>query len=147
MQDRLIGQVLCEMRVLNEADVKEVLNHQRRTRQKFGQIAIRWGLATAEQVWEAWARQLVARGAADLGELGLDTPALECLSLADARRLSIAPLRLWGGHLVVAGPPDTEAHVIDELVEKSGCQVHVCPCDRQTIQAYLDQLWKRVCVA
>ena len=53
-----IGCILRDMGVLTEVDIDEILDQQSRSGQKFGLIAMRWGLATPEQVWEAWARQL-----------------------------------------------------------------------------------------
>jgi hypothetical protein len=55
-----IGQILVEMGVLSSGQVDEILTHQQLSRQRFGQIAVAWGWAKPQDVWQAWAMQLVA---------------------------------------------------------------------------------------
>lgn len=135
-----IGEVLCRMGVIDETHIAGILAHQRQTRQKFGQIAIRMGLATHEQVWEAWARQLADQEEIEPGEIGCDTHALEVVPLSTARRFGIVPLRLWGQHLVVAAPPDLPRERLDELAEMTQCRIHVCNADRSSIRRHLRRL-------
>ncbi|GMV97717.1 MAG: hypothetical protein HRF43_19365 [Phycisphaerae bacterium] len=140
MQGLRIGEILCEMGVLSANDVQRILKHQSRTRQKFGQIAVRWGLATQDQVWEAWARQFAARERLDLSTAGSDTNAWKRVPAAMARRFEVVPLRLWGRHLVVAGPTDLTESAINDLAAATGCQVHVCPAERSAVTSYLKAL-------
>jgi hypothetical protein len=140
MRDKRIGEVLCRMGVIASHDISRILKHQRRTRQKFGQIAIRWGLATHEQVWEAWARQLAERDGVELEAVGNDTAALELIPLSTARELGIVPLRLWGRHLVVAAPSELSAELMDQLCGQTGCTIHVCISDTHSIHDRLKRL-------
>lgn len=140
MQGTRIGEVLRQMGVITDRDVERILVHQRCTRQKFGQIAVRWGLATQEQIWEAWARQFAARGGWDPTELGSDTAALEAVPRQTCRRLGIVPLRRWGQHLVVAATGDLTAHEKEQLARESGCQIHVCASEASNVQKHLKSL-------
>lgn len=147
MQDTRIGEVLCRMGILQKEDVGRILREQRHTRQKFGQVAIRLGMVTQEQIWEAWARQLAEREGLELDAVGSDTPALETLPLATAWRLGVAPLRLWGRHLVVAGPADLTSDTLEQLARETGCQIHVCVSDPASIREHLQRLSESVCAA
>ena len=71
-----IGQILREMGLLTDQDTCEILEQQHRTGRRFGQIALAWGLATPEQIWTAWSKQLAEhRQYVDLDEVGVDTNA------------------------------------------------------------------------
>ena len=135
-----IGEVLYRMGVIDETHIAGIMAHQRQTRQRFGQIAIRMGLATHEQVWEAWARQLADQEEIEPAEIGSDTHALELIPRSTARRFGIVPLRLWGQHLVVAAPPDLPRDRLDELADATECCIHVCNADRSAIRKHLRRL-------
>lgn len=122
-----IGVILRDMGVLDDQDIQEILEQQRRTGQKFGIIAMRWGLATPDQVWEAWARQLELEDReADLDELGTDSIALHRLTPERVFRYRVWPLRLWGDHLVIATAQDCPTSVLEELAAQLGVIVHRC---------------------
>ncbi len=143
MREARIGEVLCRMGVIARQNIPAILAHQRQTRQKFGQIAIRLGLATHEQVWEAWARQLAQREGIDLAETGSDTAALELIPLSTARQIGIVPLRLWGRHLVIAAPPDLPKDTLAKLANTTHCRIHVCIADCAAIRRQLRELAAR----
>lgn len=147
MRDTRIGEVLCQMGIMHRGDVYRILVQQRRTRQKFGQVAIRLGLATQEQIWEAWARQLAEREGIALEEVGSDTPALETLPPAKARSLGVVPLRLWGQHLVIAAPPNLSRETLEQLARETGCRIHVCVSEPRSIRSHLERLTDSICAA
>jgi len=143
MATNRIGAILVEMGVLTEADVQAVLEHQRRTRQKFGQIARAWGLVTDDQLREAWCLQIARyQPSVDPDEIGLDTEAVERVNGEVARYFNVLPLRLWGDHLVVAtGELPSERPRLRELDEVVGCKVHFCLCDPEKIDTYLAKVY------
>jgi type IV pilus assembly protein PilB len=147
MLDTRMGEVLCRMGIIQKEDIDRILSQQRRTRQKFGQIAIRLGLVTQEQIWEAWARQLAEREGIDLDAVGSDTPAVETLPLATARRFGVVPLRLWGQNLVVAAPADISGATLEQLARETGCQIHVCVSTSSSIREHLQRLSEAMCAA
>ncbi len=138
-----IGEILVEMGVLSEADVAAILEHQKRTRQKFGQIARAWGLATDEQVWEAWSTQIARfQRHVDPDEMGLDTDAIARVDGEVARYFNVLPLRLWGEHLVVATAdlPATRPR-LEELPQVLGCKVHYCLCKAEKVDEHLTRAY------
>ncbi len=136
-----IGRILQEMGILSEEDVEEILDHQARTGQRFGLIAMRWGLASPEQVWEAWARQLSLEvREADLDELGTDSVALARVSPELVIRYRVWPLRLWGDHLVIATAPDCAPQVVDELASRLKLKVHRCIVPAAQIEEFIRHL-------
>lgn len=122
-----IGQILQDMGVLDERDIEEILDQQARTGQKFGSIAMQWGLASPEQIWQAWAVQLSAETReGDLDELGTDSAALFRVSSDLVVSYRIWPLRIWGDNLVIATAPDCPESIIKELASRLNLNVHRC---------------------
>jgi len=141
MRAPLIGEVLCEMGLLTAEQVKQILEVQQQTRQKFGQIAVQMGLVTAEQVWQAWAEQMsYRRRFVDLNEVGIASTAVERVTVSTARALGVVPLRLWGDHLIVAASPDLPSRDLTELAEQTQCQVQACMAFPESIRYHLDRL-------
>jgi hypothetical protein len=137
-----IGCILRDMGLLDDHDIEEILDQQSRTGQKFGHIAMRWGLATPEQVWQAWAHQLSFEARqADLDELGTDSTALLRVAPEIAIQYRIWPLRLWGDNLVIATAPDCPTDVIDELSERLGLNVHRCVVPGWQLDDYIHRFY------
>ncbi len=137
-----IGQILREMGVLTDRDIVEILDQQTRTGRRFGQIALAWGLATPEQIWTAWSRQLAEHQQyVDLDEVGIDTNAIERVSSVIARYYHVVPLRLWGDNLVVAVPDNGDHGSLDDLPVLLDCEVHSCLCDPKQVDDYLDRVY------
>jgi type IV pilus assembly protein PilB len=140
-----IGQILLEMGVLSDKDIEEILDQQERTGRKFGQIALAWGLATPEQIWEAWSKQLAEQHHhVDLDEVGIDTNAINRVSSVLARFYHIVPLRLWGDNLVVATPSNADHGDLSDLPVLLGCNVHQVFCEPKQVDEYLDRVYGRV---
>ena len=141
MHAPLIGEVLCEMGLLTAGQVEQILELQKQTRQKFGQIAVHMGLVTAEQVWLAWAEQMsYRRRFVELNEVGIAPAAVERVTVSTARALGVVPLRLWGDHLIVASAPDISPSNLTELAEQTQCQVQACMAFPESIRYHLDRL-------
>lgn len=122
-----IGSILRDMGILEDRDIQEILEHQKRTGQKFGVIAVQWGLAQPEHVWQAWAQQLSMEiREADLDELGTDSTALFRVTPDLVAEYRIWPLRLWGDNLVIATAPDCPAEVVEEVGRRLNLNVHRC---------------------
>jgi type IV pilus assembly protein PilB len=137
-----IGQILLDMGVLTSRDVEEILEQQQRTGRRFGQIALAWGLATPEQIWTAWSKQLADHDHhVDIDEVGIDTNAVEQVSGVIARYYNIMPLRLWGDNLVVAVPENGDHRSLDELPILLDCRVHACLCSPEQVNKYLDKVY------
>ncbi len=137
-----IGDILREMGVLCSVDITRILLEQKRTGERFGQIAIAWGLARQEQIYEAWARQLVnERRSVDLDDFGVEAQALGKLSPAQAHEFRALPLRCWGSHLVVAlVSMPLDCLILEDIARASGLEhVYPCYCSREQLERYLDK--------
>ena len=98
-----IGELLRRLVPLSAHDVDEVLQEQRGTPRRFGEIAISLGLCRPEHIWKAWAAQttdVVQR--VDLREMGIDAQAAARLPFETAQRLGVIAVRASHGQLVVA---------------------------------------------
>lgn len=133
-----IGTILCEMDVLTDADVRAILDVQCHTGQKFGTIAMRLGLATPEQIWEAWARQLATTPReVDLDELGTDSDALACVGCEAIVRHRVWPLRRWGNNLVIATGSATSARAVSLLTQQLELNVYRCVAPDEQLERYI----------
>lgn len=141
MQVPPIGCILRDMGVLDDQDIEEILDQQTRSGQKFGLIAMRWGLATPDQVWEAWAKQLTLEvREADLDELGTDSTALLRVTPEVVIKYRIWPLRLWGDHLVVATASNCPAKVLEDLANELKLTIHRCVVPEAQIDEFVHYL-------
>jgi type IV pilus assembly protein PilB len=137
-----IGEILRDMGILTERCVEEILEQQKRTARRFGQIALAWGLATPEQIWTAWSRQLTEQHHhVDLDDVGIDTNAVTRVSSVLARFYRIVPLRLWGDNLVVAAPDNAEHGNLEDLPSMLGCRIYQCYCDPAQVDEYIRRLY------
>ena len=141
-QSTRIGDILRGMDVLTTVDITRILLEQKRTSERFGQIAIRWSLATEEQINEAWARQLVAeRRSIDLDDFGVDPQALRTLTPEQAHNFRAMPVRCWGSHLVVAlVSMPLDCQILRDIGDACGMDhVYPCYCSREQLERYLDR--------
>jgi hypothetical protein len=138
MQNSKIGQILSKLVPLTDQDVEEILCQQAVTRQRFGEIAISWGLCNSEHVLRAWANQTANQGErVDLNYIGVDGQAIGALPSALAFYFHAIPIRILSDLLVVAVADESvvpvlrdylkdvrpelrfvvaDAHVVDEMV-------------------------------
>jgi hypothetical protein len=76
----------------------------------------------------------------DPQDVGIDTQAVERVTIPIARAMKVVPLRLWGDNLVVATVPDVRPETVRDLAEVTGCTVYVCMAFPESIQYHLDRL-------
>jgi type IV pilus assembly protein PilB len=111
-----IGELLCQLVSLSGHDIEEILEEQRYTGRRFGEIALAWGLCTPADVWHAWSDQL-GQGVqyVNLKSVGIDTQALSLLPGELAARYEVIPLRAVGNRLVLAASEASLARAQAEL--------------------------------
>jgi len=130
----LFGDLLRQVATLSGHDVEEILQEQKGTRRRFGEIALSWGLCEPRHVWEAWGRQLErADGKVDLDQLGIDTQATAFLSREEALRLEAIPIRLNENELIVAVATMLEAPYPVALVGDGTRRLKLVRADREQI--------------
>jgi len=119
-----IGEILRRSVPLSRQDVDEILEDQKTTRRRFGEIALSWGLCEPEHVWSAWCRQL-ADGCdrVDLSELGIDAQAAAVMTPDVARKHRVIPVRRGEGEIVLACDEPLSDRCVAELRALLGVRV------------------------
>ena len=133
-QRQRIGEILRRTVPLSRQDVDEVLEDQKTTRRRFGEIALSWGLCQPEHLWSAWCKQLTSSGAerVDLQEIGIDAQAAAMMPPEIARQLRVVPLRMSETEVVVACDEPLTDRVAGELKLLLGLRVkHVLAATEQ----------------
>lgn len=131
-----------EMGVLTSWQVEQILEHQKLSRQRFGQIAVSWGWAKTQDIWQAWARQLAGEDrVVDLDAVGIDTAAVEKVPPAVAWQYRAIAIRTWGENLVLAVPEHLASLARRELPTLLGGNLYFCLADQQQIAQTLDRVY------
>jgi len=103
MTTKRIGTLLVERGVLDESQVQRILEAQEVRHQPFGKVAHEMFGVDESAIWEAWAEQVGPTcKPVELEHEPSDPEALAIVSVEEAWRLRILPLRREGGNLVVA---------------------------------------------
>lgn len=135
-----IGQILSESVPLSEHDVEEILNEQKSTRQRFGDVAMSLGKARPEQVWQAWLTQLKAQPV-DLGRFSPDPTAVNCVPADMALSMNFVPLRIRGNELVVASASELSADDKWKVEHTCGVRLFVAQASEMAVIAALARLY------
>jgi Type II secretion system (T2SS), protein E, N-terminal domain len=102
-----LGQLLIDAGLINQAQLDDALFEGSRTGERVGEVVVRKGLVTEDDVArllaEQWELDYVERSA-----IWFDADALARLSREDAQRLEALPTRIEGGRVVVAVAEPTE---------------------------------------
>ncbi len=137
-----MGEVLSEIVSLSTHDVCEILEQQSATRQRFGQIALSWGLCRPDDVWEAWRRQVIGRTPrVELRRTGVDAQATSYLPGSLAVRLGALPIRVVGHQLIVAASDASLAHAAELLPRRAPVPVSFVLADAADLDAHLQRYY------
>ena len=144
MQRAPIGQVLSRMGKLSSIDIDEILEQQAVSHQRFGEIAVSWGLCEPVDLCEAWCVQF-SEGveAADLACGAIDARLVLSLPARLARQLHIVPLVSIADQMVVAAAQPVDGDQWMALLEATGMDVRFVLAEPQAIAAALDVYYPR----
>src|SRR5688572_85028 len=119
-----IGEILRRSVPLSRQDVDEILEDQKTTRRRFGEIALSWGLCQPEQLWSAWCNQLTDdRQRVDLHAMGIDAQAAAMMPPDVARARRVIPVRIGENEIVVACDEPLTEQCLAELKAVAGMRV------------------------
>lgn len=110
---RRIGQLLQEIVPLSAHDVEDILQEQKSTRQRFGDVALSLGLVRPEHVWKAWIRQIESETTeVDLDQVGVDAQVVNLLPRPVVCQYRLLPIRNSGEEVLIAceNLPDEHTH-------------------------------------
>ncbi len=141
MRKTRIGEVLCKMVRLSEMDIEEILQEQHVGGQRFGEIAVSWGLCEPKHVWDAWFQQLSGQmPRIDLDEVGVDVQALAFVPRSIALEYNLIPMRVFGDQMVVAVPHDS-AKIPAEIFDRCHKNVRFVCADAGQIRRAIDSAY------
>jgi hypothetical protein len=139
-----IGEVLRRLVPLSAHDVDEVLQEQRGTPRRFGEVAISLGLCRPEHIWKAWATQSTESVQhVDLNEVGIDAQAVGALPRDIAMKFGAIAIRAGQGQLVVATSDvcfDEAAMALPTLVKT---KIKFIIADAKQIQEAMDHYYRK----
>ncbi|HSJ14247.1 MAG TPA: ATPase, T2SS/T4P/T4SS family [Longimicrobiales bacterium] len=128
----VIGQHLLTAGVLDEAQLEQALEEQRRTRERLGEVLVRRGIAP-EHVARALAVQLrLPFAAAPLRPQG---EALKLVDAALARRLRVLPLECSGRGVRVAMADPLDLTALDDLRFRTGRRIEAAVAVPAAVEA------------
>ncbi|MGZ4333211.1 MAG: GspE/PulE/PilB domain-containing protein [Gaiellaceae bacterium] len=102
-----LGQLLIQAGFLTQVQLDDALYEGSRTGERLGEVVVRRGLATEDDVAQLLAEQW-GLDYVDRASIWFDANALARLSREDAQRLEALPTRVEGGRVVVAVAEPTE---------------------------------------
>jgi hypothetical protein len=144
MRRAQIGQVLSRMGKLSSIDIDEILEQQAVSHQRFGEIAVSWGLCEPVDLCEAWCVQF-SEGY-DWGGLSqgdVDSRLILSLPGALARELHIIPLVSIADQMVVAASEPVDGDQCMQILEATGMDVRFVLAESNEIEAALDVYYPR----
>ena len=135
MQDQdKIGAILSRMVPLSTQDVEEILCQQAVTKQRFGEIAISWGLCNSEHVLRAWANQTADhRERVDLNYIGVDAQAIGALPRELAMYYRAIPIRILSDLLVVAVADEEAVPTLRDYLKRVRPELRFVAADPHTV--------------
>ncbi len=134
MQQTRIGELLSRQINLSNHDVQEILTEQVATHQKFGQIALQWGLCQPEDLWRAWFDQLGTRSPkVSLAKIGIDSRVITFVPKQLAEQHCVMPMRMFENQLLLAIDRTPDKELADELGRHLGRVVKFVVADRAEI--------------
>ncbi len=139
-----IGEVLRRLVPLSSHDVDEVLQEQRGTAKRFGEVAISLGLCRPEHIWKAWATQTtdtVQR--VDLNEVGVDAQAVTLLPRDVAMKFGVIVIRSSHDQLVIATSDICFEEAAIALPSIVSTKIKFVVADAQQIQAAMDHYYRK----
>ena len=129
---------------LSSIDIDEILEQQAVSHQRFGEIAVSWGLCEPVDLCEAWCAQFgEGIDAADLTQGEIDAKLLLSLPADLARQLQIVPLVSIADQMVVASSRPVDGDQWMAILEATGMDVRFVLAEPQAIEAALDVYYPR----
>ncbi len=135
---KLIGQILKEMGVIHEGIVQEALAVQRDEGGQIGQIMVRLGHLTEDQLQQGLARQ-AGLETVDLSTINFTSELLEAIDPETAKLFLVLPIRQEPGKLVVALANPQNKAVLDDLRFMTGGEVEGVIASEDEVRRLVDE--------
>ena len=136
-----LGDMLINQGLINDAQLKEAIERQKKTRERMGEALISLKYVTEEQLAEALARQMeIPFARFSTGELtpAADPQMAKILPLEIIRKSLILPLSKQGTLLTVAISDPLDLMLMDNLKRQTSCQINPVIATRSDLQQAID---------
>jgi hypothetical protein len=145
---RRMGELLKGMVPMTDQDVQEILEEQRSSGRRFGEIAMAWGLCEPEHVWLAWCNQAGRQlERVRLLHIGVDAQAPNVLSRAMAERHTAIPVRVFDRLVVVAIADPAQQQSLRNHLQTPGREVRFVLAHPADIQWAIDVYYQPLAVS
>lgn len=135
-----LGDLLISAGVINEEQLARVLQEQKKSHRPAGEILVSLGLTSEDVILRTLEKQLEIPYV-DLGRYMVDKKAVVLIPQDLARRHLVMPLFKIGSTLTVAMANPLNVPVIDEMRDKTRCEVGVAISNRTAIQEAIDKYY------
>ena len=130
---KLLGQILKEMKKVHEGQIQEALTEQRTTGGAIGELLVKAGAITREDLARALGLQ-AGMEVVDLSAIEIPREVTEKIQGASAALLRVMPFKLEGNVLTVALADPMNVSYLDELHFMTGCEIKGAIADRDAIE-------------
>jgi type IV pilus assembly protein PilB len=135
-----LGQLLKDMELVTEGQIQEALAIQRKEGGVIGDILVRLGYVSREEILLALGAQMGAE-VVDLNELEVAPEVLQKVPAAMAKTYNVIPIKLDGNVLTVAMANPQDVNVLDDLRYALHCEVQAAVASEEGIRAALDRYY------
>ncbi len=135
-----LGDLLISAGIINEEQLARVLQEQKKANRPVGEILVALGLTTEEIILRTLESQL-GMPYIDLGRYMIDKKVIGIIPQDLARRHLVMPLFKIGSTLTVAMANPLNVPVIDEIRDRTHCEIGVAVSNRTAIQEAIDKYY------
>lgn len=137
---RLLGQILKEMEVVNESQIKQAMIIQNQKGGAIGNILIQLGYATEEEVLLALGAQ-VGMEVINLEEMEIAKDIVDKIPSSMARSYKIIPVKFENNILTVAMFNPLNINILDDLRFTLGCAIKGALSDEASLNKAIDKYY------
>ncbi|MEK7309463.1 MAG: ATPase, T2SS/T4P/T4SS family [Planctomycetota bacterium] len=137
---RLLGQILKEMEVVNESQVKQAMIIQGQKGGAIGNILIQLGYATEEEVLLALGAQ-VGMEVINLEEMEITKDIIDKIPASMSRSYKIIPVKFENNILTVAMFNPLNINILDDLRFTLGCAIKGALSDEASLNKAIDKYY------
>ncbi len=140
VRQKLIGQILKDMRVLHEGQVQEAIQVQKKEGGQIGQIFVRLGFISEAQLMLALGKQS-GMEVIDLKEFSVDPEAIKKVDEAIARPFQFFAVSFDGKTLTVAMADPMNRNALDDIRFTANCTVEGVMADAEQVSKAIDKAY------
>jgi len=138
------GLLLGRLIPLSEHDVEEILQEQRSSNRRFGDVALSLGLCQPEHIWRVWMSQLDSHTPrVRLEKVGVDATAAKYLTGEQARDLRAIPVRCVDEQLLVAVSHTPDSAGLERLEKATGRKVKLVIAAESELSQWIERYYPK----